>query len=75
MTEKIISISKLLIGQHHPFTSFNILINTIEHITLLKPHYYYCFYAGLTGSGLEVSYLSFTASDNMMTQSTPANIQ
>jgi len=29
----------------------------------------------LTGSGLEVSYLGYTASDNMSAQSTPANIQ
>jgi len=36
--ENIISISTLLIGQHHSFTSFIILINTIEHIPLLKPH-------------------------------------
>jgi len=38
MVEKIISISTLLIGQHHSFTSFIILINTIGHIPLLKPH-------------------------------------
>jgi len=37
MVEKNISISTLLIGQHHSFTSFIILINTIEHIPLLKP--------------------------------------
>jgi len=36
MVEKIISISTLLIGQQHSFTSFIILINTIEHIPLLK---------------------------------------
>jgi len=29
MVEKNISISTLLIGQHHSFTSFIILINTI----------------------------------------------
>jgi len=38
MVEKNISISTLLIGQHHSFTSFIILINTIEHIPLFKPH-------------------------------------
>jgi len=38
MVENNISISTLLIGQHHSFTSFIILINTIEHIPLLKPH-------------------------------------
>jgi len=38
VVEKIIPISKLLIGQHHSFTSFIILINTIDQIPLLKPH-------------------------------------
>jgi len=38
MVENNISISTLLIVQHHSFTSFIILINTIEHIPLLKPH-------------------------------------
>ena len=68
MVEYIISISTLLIGHHHSFTSFIILINTIEHIPLLKPHKYYCFYAGLTGSALEVSYRIFPA-DSYVTES------
>jgi len=38
MVEKNISISTLLIVQHHSFTSFIILINTIEHILLSKPN-------------------------------------
>jgi len=38
MVEKNIYISTLLIGQHHSFTSFIILINTIAHIPLFKPH-------------------------------------
>ena len=68
MVEKIISMSTLLIGQHHSFTSFIILINTIEHIPLLKPNLYYCFYAGLTGSSLEVSYRIFPV-DSYVTES------
>jgi len=38
MVEKIIPILTLLIVQHLSFTSFIILINTIEHIPLFKPN-------------------------------------